>query len=595
MNEFLYHRYWRHGVVMQLMFTPTFLLPFHLEKMLQKSSTQSKFLFSQNLLDFSTLPTIWAKTLKVSDDVQDKPRLAAIKLCKENSFLDKATQILINEIVLNHYGFSEKCNEILEKILSNLVYTIEVTRSSLTRHLSMSTICNISKREKIRKALKPHGLKLIKLFIESASGLESQKIQQISAQVEIHGSESLKNQLNEMKVVIFFESDVYSTMVSCVELCDEVPLMTELTKDLISIIKSGIGISTKCVAIMAVIDVVKVVEKNFDKWTKEQSQRPPSATATSRTASIPASSSPPKNKKGKKSSKSTDDESLPYFNGKFMAALFTCLTDPAEAIYRRTISSIVYILKSKATKASTIQNVTSRIVTEYFNKKSQSTNQKQLAKLCLSLPQDILTGRPLSLSYLAKNQEVDSELVGDELKEIINLIGIWEKVWEENTPSEETALRVNLSFIIELCKESVEHETWSTKICGCKTLHNLIESGILDFTDDSENGDQSNIETIKEVLISSIKRQFWKGKKYAIAGLLELNVKSGKYDEADIRLISSQINSSTADSDHILSVKKLVKSVVMPKFYGKFSKELREDFVKWAKGDEEILELIERY
>lgn len=590
----------------------------HLEKISNQALSDNKFVFdtnhNSNFIEIEMVPILWEKLLYVSDDIQDKPKLAAIKQCSDSSFLDKITQKLANESILNHYNQAEVCQTTLTTIIDKLIKTIEITKSNLTRNLSINVINSIAK--KCKNALRPsknngynHAIKLVKLFIEAASGLESEKIQQISAQVEMYGNESLKNQLHELKISTFFESNAYESMIICIEVCDDITSMIEINKELISIMKSGIGSTTKCIAIHSVIDVVKVIEANFEKFqqqwkdSKDQEKQFILDQASS-TTKVDDTTSSKKVKSPKKSKKSKSSDEMPYFNGKFMAALFSCLNDNNEAIYRRAISSIVYLLKSKATKKSTVDNVCNRIVTEYFAAKNNinHSNQLQLAKLCLALPQNILTGKPLGLSFLAKHQYIKDDVIGDELAGMQNLIKIWTKVFEENTASKLTAIRTNLNEIIELCGEALEQQCWTTKACGAKTLHSLIEELSVDscndiFTEEVE-------EKIENLLVKSIKTIFWDGKRFACAALLELcvyhqnhnkNDKNNEKIEKHLRTILSQLKSQTADSTHLKAISSLTIGLILPKFYSNFSNELKKDFRSWIVNHEDLKEVIERY
>lgn len=512
----------------------------HLDRKMAKASRESTTVIK--LIKIAQIAKIWEYVLKITDDIQDKPRLAAIRLVKAGgSPLDKITQLIANETVTNHYGLKEQSETCLSELLKKLVFTLQTTKSGLTRSVCLMSMHSIS--QKNPSSLKLHAIELIKLLLESASGLESPKIQQISAQVEQFGTGELQNQLNEIKISSFYDSEMNEMLDACINLCDDESYMTPLQKDIVGIISSGIGVTTKCMAILSIPKLVPVIEKiGLDK-------------------------------------------NIPYYNGKFMAAMFKSLEDSQEAIYRRVIGSIVSVLRSSATKQSTVENVTQKIVKNYFEEK-KSSNGPQLAKLCLALPQNILTGKPLSLCFLAQHAVCGED---EDLDAHRALVKLWTSAWKDNTPSELTALKTNRTFIIELCEEALTGEKWSMKQIGAKSLHTLIES----LAEDCSFEDVA--EKVKQVLIKSIKGTFWKGKKYSCAALIEMMVRNEKlyYCEESLKLVGAQLCSISADSDHKEGVKILVKKVIVAKFWGKMSSELRKQFSKFAEDDSDMVEFFD--
>ena len=118
-----------------------------------------------------------------------------------SSPLDKITQLIANESVTDHYKLKSECELSLSELLKKLVFTLQTTKSGLTRSVCLMSMHSIS--QKNPNSLKNHAVDLVKLLLESASGLESTKIQQISAQIEQFGSGELQNQLNEIKISSF--------------------------------------------------------------------------------------------------------------------------------------------------------------------------------------------------------------------------------------------------------------------------------------------------------------------------------------------------------------------------------------------------------
>lgn len=65
------------------------------------------------------------------------------------------------------------------------------------------------------------------------------------------------------------------------------------------------------------------------------------------------------------------------------------------------------------------------------------------------------------------------------------------------------------------------------------------------------------------------------------------------YCEESLKLVGAQLCSISADSDHKEGVKILVKKVIVAKFWGKMSSELRKQFSKFAEDDSDMVEFFD--
>lgn len=209
------------------------------------------------------------------------------------------------------------------------------------------------------------------------------------------------------------------------------------------------------------------------------------------------------------------------------------------------------------------------------------------------MPQNILKGKPLSLAFLASNQQENflknEELYAEDLENQKNLVRIWRQVWSENTPSEMTAIKENLNSILELSSEAISHESWDMKITGNKCLIKLLNK-----INSTELFTPQVDQKIEEILLTTIKKPFYKGKKFALQALLVLNQTRKTANLDQLKLICSQLQSTAADADHIKFVKGLVLGQILPQFYKDFSTELKNEIYKFGKGIEDVTEYMDR-
>ena len=340
-------------------------------------------------LDMKLLVKVWSAVLKLTDDVQEKPRLSAIRLTEESSPLIKLTSLLSLEAVTKKYKekISPKTvSKMLSDIIDTFVATITLTKSTKSRTIATQCL-NLILNKNTKEALRPYALKLVPLLIESASALESPKLQALTMSASVFGSTELQVKINELKLEIFIKSELNDILQTCVNLCDNEEMMTSLTKTLISTIKTGLGTTTKCVALMLVQDTIKPIEK-------------------------------------------LNSQNSPYYNGKFMAALFSVLDDPSVTLYSRTAKSIVALLKSSATKASTVKNVVERIIQYFFEEKYHP----QLATLCSYLPDNVFSPDLLSLCFLAGSGSIKGVPNSEVIEKVFKLVYIFLVYFLPNIP-----------------------------------------------------------------------------------------------------------------------------------------------------------------
>lgn len=100
-----------------------------------------------------------------------------------------------------------------------------------------------------------------------------------------------------------------------------------------------------------------------------------------------------------------------------------------------------------------------------------------------------------------------------------NVIDLWTELWNEITPGTETGIRQNIESITNILRTSLESSSWNTKAQAANAIHTLAEKL-------GSNIDATIRDILLKVLMDGLRGRTWDGKDRLLNALATLTCNS---------------------------------------------------------------------
>jgi proteasome component ECM29 len=180
------------------------------------------------------LNEIWKKAFKVSDDIKETVRVAALSLCRT------LTNLLIRNLEVGD-GTSTRAQKLLDHAMPFLLQQLESGAAKEVQDNAMSTLLKVIKKSP-PKALRPYAPVIVETLVKSLSSLEPEAVNYVHLNAEKYGLTAEK--LDNARVSHVSSSPAIQAIERCLDGLDE-ESMPEVMRRLLESFKSVIGLPSK--------------------------------------------------------------------------------------------------------------------------------------------------------------------------------------------------------------------------------------------------------------------------------------------------------------------------------------------------------------
>ena len=396
------------------------------------------------------LPQLWTMCLRDMDDIKESVRNAAEVACKT------LQSVSIRACDANQRKVGQEAVHVLLPVLLEQGLASRVDE---IRKLVLDTIVKISKNA--GSLLKPHIPVLVVTLLESLSGLEPQKLNYLSLQLQ--KDDNMHERLEDARISFSKSSPMMETVSLCVQHVDTT-VLEELVPRLAELLRSGLGLGTKSGCASFVVSLVQQCGQDLQPYA-----------------------------------------------GKLLSALLSGLTDRSQAAckkYAEAIGSLVRVAKD-----SSVSKLFAKMKSWYFEKENESL-QKACGLVCKEIARsspDVMTHHAASILPLAfvamhhKEKQAGTK-------------SPWADIWSENTPVSTRGIKLYLEEIISIASTLLAGQSWERKVEAADSIQTVVNTLHKDLP-------RKDLDTVVAALLSSLSGRTWDGKESIVSCVATVFVK----------------------------------------------------------------------
>ncbi|XP_053994994.1 proteasome adapter and scaffold protein ECM29 [Hylaeus volcanicus] len=221
---------------------------------------------------------------------------------------------------------------------------------------------------------------------------------------------------------------------------------------------------------------------------------------------------------------------LEPYAGKLLSALMNGLSDRNSIVRKNNASAIGHIVGSA--KESSLDKLFKTLNT-WYTERDDTTKLAigQTLQAINNYHQDILRNYsniviPLTFFAMHMHKTRDNE----------NLVDLWNDLWNDITPGTEAGIKQNVETVTELLRSSLESSSWTTKAQAANAIHTLAEKLGSDIDVTMRN-------TLLKVLTDSLRGRTWDGKERLLNALATLacNSKQALKEDSETSTVIVQV------------------------------------------------------
>lgn len=356
-------------------------------------------------------------------------------------------------------GSGEESEKMLKEVLPTLLTSGITSTVNEVRSISLQTVSKLCRSG--GAMVKPHLGTLIPALLEALSGLESQALSYTSVRL----NEDDREKLDIARVAAARSTPMMDTLNYVLQYVD-VDAMEKLIGGLIDVLRSSIGLASRAGAAHVVETLTHTCPACLEKYT-----------------------------------------------GKLLAALVNGLSDRnpvVRKLYANAIGNLV-----KTAKTSSIEKLLTKLQSWYLEKEEDSirisaalTIRSMHSQHSDIMKQHASQAMPLAFLGMHAEKTADNDPSG---------AAIWEEIWSDNTPGTESAVKLYLTEIINICEQALQSNNWSMKAQTGRALSTVSQKLGSSMND-------AIVVSLVTLLISSLQGRTWEGKESLVTALSNVAV-----------------------------------------------------------------------
>lgn len=372
---------------------------------------------------------------------------------------DKTLQALSKSCIKVCEGSGEESEKMLKEVLPTLLTSGITSTVNEVRSISLQTVSKLCRSG--GAMVKPHLGTLIPALLEALSGLESQALSYTSVRL----NEDDREKLDIARVAAARSTPMMDTLNYVLQYVD-VDAMEKLIGGLIDVLRSSIGLASRAGAAHVVETLTHTCPACLEKYT-----------------------------------------------GKLLAALVNGLSDRnpvVRKLYANAIGNLV-----KTAKTSSIEKLLTKLQSWYLEKEEDSirisaalTIRSMHSQHSDIMKQHASQAMPLAFLGMHAEKTADNDPSG---------AAIWEEIWSDNTPGTESAVKLYLTEIINICEQALQSNNWSMKAQTGRALSTVSQKLGSSMND-------AIVVSLVTLLVSSLQGRTWEGKESLVTALSNVAV-----------------------------------------------------------------------